>query len=78
MRKLLLTIAFTVIFATAMKASVNIGAKEYAADTLFHRVIGPGIVNTIIRLPDYPLNVYLLEADMSNPYNRIETAQGQN
>lgn len=78
MRKLLLTIAFTVIFATAMKASVNIGAKEYAADTLFHRVIGPGIVNTIIRLPEYPLNVYLLEADMSNPYNRIETAQGQN
>lgn len=59
-------------------ASVMIGTKEYSADTLFHRVIGPGVVNTIIRLPDYPLNVYLLEADMNNPYNRIETAQGQN
>ncbi len=41
------------------------------------RQLGPGITNTIIRIPDYPLNVYLLEADMNNPYNRIETMQGQ-
>ncbi len=66
------------ICTTSAMAVITIGNKQYAADTLFRRQIGPGIVNTIIRIPDFPLNVYLLEADMNNPYNRVETTQGQN
>lgn len=77
MRKLLLVMWLAAACASSAMAAVTIGSKQYAADTLFHRQIGPGIVNTIIRIPDYPLNVYLLEADMNNPYNRVETAQGQ-
>ena len=78
MRKLLLVLTLAVICTTSSMAVITIGSKQYAADTLFRRQIGPGIVNTIIRIPDYPLNVYLLEADMNNPYNRVETTQGQN
>ena len=78
MRKLLLVMTLAAICATTSMAAVTIGTKQYTADTLFRRQIGPGIVNTILRIPEYPLNVYLLEADMNNPYNRVETGQGQN
>ena len=75
-RTILLPLLFTLVACTAM-AQVVIGGSEYQVDTLFRRQLGPGIMNTIIRIPGYPLNVYLLEADMDNPYNRIETMQGQ-
>ncbi|MDO4510988.1 MAG: phosphodiester glycosidase family protein [Bacteroidales bacterium] len=77
MRKSLLTLVSAALCASSAMAAITIGEKTYSADTLFHRHIGPGLVNTIIRIPDYPLNVYLLEADMNNPYNRVETMQGQ-
>lgn len=57
-------------------AAVVIGDKTYEMDTLLHRTIGPGIVNTIVRIPDYPLNVYVLEADVTNPHMRVETTSG--
>ncbi|MBR5102232.1 MAG: phosphodiester glycosidase family protein [Muribaculaceae bacterium] len=74
---------FVILSIVALSASlacadVTIGDKNYKVDTLFHRQVGPGIVNTIIRIPDYPLNVYLLHADMDNSYNRVETMQAQN
>ena len=59
-------------------AQVVIGTKTYSVDTIFNREIGPGIVHTRVRIPDYPLNVYLLEIDMTNPYNRVETTQAVN
>ncbi len=77
MRKLLLVITLAASCVASSIATITIGSTQYAADTLFRRQIGPGIVNTIIRIPDFPLNVYLLEADMNNPYNRVETGQGQ-
>ena len=61
-----------------LTAGITIGDVVYSADTIMHRQVGPGIYNTIIRIPDYPLNVYLLEADLNNPYNRIETTIGYN
>ena len=64
--------------AIGAQASVTIGSKEYRADTLEHRQVGPGIIHTMMRLPDYPLNVYLLEADMDNPYNGVETTIAYN
>lgn len=69
MKKILLTIALLVLGIYSVSAGINIGGTIYNADTIMHRQVGPGIYNTIIRIPDYPLNVYLLEADMTNPYN---------
>lgn len=62
--------------ALASWASVVIDGTTYAADTVMHRQIGPGIVNTILRLPDYPLNVYVLETDLTNAYNHVESTIG--
>jgi hypothetical protein len=77
MKQLIIALAFGAAMTLLSWAGITIGSTSYSADTLFRRQIGPGIVNTIIRIPDYPLNVYLLEADMSNPYNRVETTVGQ-
>lgn len=61
-----------------MMAGISIGGTVYRADTIVHRQVGPSIYNTIIRIPDFPLNVYLLEADLNDPYNRVETTIGYN
>ena len=74
MKQLIIALAFGAAMTLPSWAGITIGSTSYSADTLFRRQIG---VNTIIRIPDYPLNVYLLEADMSNPYNRVETTVGQ-
>ena len=55
------------------RADIVIDGTTYHADTLVHRQVGPGMVNTIMRLPDYPLNVYVISVDLNNPNNRIET-----
>ena len=78
MKKILSTIAMLSLGTCAMMAGINIGGTVYSADTIMHRQVGPGIYNTIIRIPDYPLNVYLLETDLTNPYNRVETTIGYN
>ena len=78
MKKALTTIAVLVMFTTSISAGIKIGDVVYSADTILHRQVGPGIYNTILRIPDYPLNVYLLEADLNNPYNRVETTIGYN
>lgn len=78
MKKTITTTALMLCWAVAATASINIGGTEYRADTIMHRQIGPSIYNTIIRIPDYPLNVYLLEMDLNNPYNRVETTIAHN
>lgn len=72
-----LLFAATCCAALAM-AAVDIDGKTYEMDTLLHRTIGPGMVNTIVRIPDYPLNVYVLEADVTHPNMRVETTLGYN
>jgi hypothetical protein len=75
---------FFTLFVTAflgvasMLASVNISGTDYELDTISRRQIGPGLINTIMRLPGYPLTVYLLEMDLNNNYNRVETTYGYN
>ncbi len=59
-------------------AAVELNGTTYEMDTLLHRTVGPGIVNTIVRLPDYPLNVYVLEADLTHPNLHVETTIGYN
>ena len=66
---------FTALLMTvaAARADIVVNDKTYHADTLVYRQVGPGLVNTVMRLPDYPLNVYVLSVDLNNPNNRIET-----
>ena len=75
----LLMCASSVAFAAeeAVNHQINIGDKEYTASLLQKRDIGPGTTWRRIRIQEYPLNVNLVTMDMSNPYNRVETFQGQ-
>lgn len=78
MKQIYLTLLAATCCVSSAMADVTINGKEYRIDTLSHRTIGPGIVNTIVRIPDYPLNVYVLEADVTNPHLRVETTVGYN
>lgn len=69
---LLLLTALTLSFFSA-HADIVIDGKTYHADTLVYRQVGPGIVNAIVRLPGFPLNVYVVTVDLNNPNNRVET-----
>ncbi len=61
-----------------LHADIVINGVAYHADTLVRRQVGPGMINTIVRLPDFPLNIYLVETDMDNPHNRVETTFARN
>lgn len=61
----------------AARQQITIGDRQYEALLLEKRDIGPGTTWRRIRISDYPLNVNLVTMDMSNPYNRVETFQGQ-
>lgn len=73
MKKLITLIGIVAATTTAMHADVIIDGKSYEADTIIHRMVGPGMMHSVIRLPDYPLNVYVMEMDNTNPNNRVET-----
>lgn len=70
--------AFVALVVGTAFADVVIAGKTYDADTVMRRQVGPGIMNTIVRLPEYPLNIYILETDMTNPNNRVETTVSYN
>ena len=74
--QILLFAALLLTVATA-QADIVIDDKTYHADTLVYRQVGPGMINAIVRLPEYPLNVYVVTVDLNNPYNRVETTFGQ-
>lgn len=59
-------------------SAITIGGKEYSVDTLEMRQVGPGMQYLRVRIPDYPLNVYMLATDLNNEHNRIETTIGYN
>ena len=76
-RFLLLLVIMALTTGTAC-ADFVINDRTYRVDTLVHRQVGPGMANTIVRIPDYPLNVYVTEVDLNNPHNRVETTIGYN
>ncbi len=77
MKRLFWFLAAMLICGSA-QAGFVINGNQYSVDTLVHRQVGPGMFNTIVRIPDYPLNVYVMEVDLNNPNNRIETTIGYN
>ena len=54
-------------------SAININGVEKKIDTLEHRQVGPGVFYTRFQLPDYPLSAYILQVDLNNPHNFIET-----
>ena len=77
-RNILLFFLFALLVFVPAQASFYVDGVTYRADTLVHRQVGPGMVNTIVRLPQYPLNVYVVEVDLNNPNNRVETTYAYN
>lgn len=78
MKKILLFLLILASTSILADAEFVIDSQTYAVDTLVHRQVGPGMVNTIVRIPGYPLNVYVMEVDLNNPNNRVETTIGYN
>lgn len=77
-KNLLLLATVGALTCITAHADFTIDDINYHVDTLVHRQVGPGMVNTIVRIPDYPLNVYVTEVDLNNPNNRVETTIGYN
>ena len=77
MRKITTFLLFAVLTVLSVSAELVLNGKNCTIDTLWQRQIGPGIIETRLRLPEYPLNVYLLETDVTNEYNRVETTQAK-
>ncbi len=76
-RNLLLLVACTVVSMSA-RADFLVAGEYYHVDTILHRQVGPGILNTIIRLPDFAMTAYVLSVDLNNPNNRVETTAAYN
>ena len=74
---LLFSLLLAAVAMVPLHADIVINGVAYHADTLQRRQVAPGTISTIVRLPDYPLNIYLIESDMNNPYNRVETTFGR-
>ena len=73
MKKVITLLAFVALFATTALADITVDGKSYAVDTIIHRQVGPGMMHSVIRLPSWPLNVYISEMDVTNPNNRVES-----
>ncbi len=71
-------ICVLVAVAASAQGYVELNGKSYQVDTISQRVIGPGVTHTIVRVPGYPLNAYVLETDLTNPYNNVEMNQAYN
>ena len=67
MRKIV-SLCLFLFCAVAVYAQAVIGTTTYQVDTIFHRQIGPGVVHTRLRLPEYPLNVYCVSPNVIELY----------
>ena len=78
MKSRLLYILFLLALAIPARADFLIDGEYYHADTIVHRQVGPGIMNTIVRLPEWSMNFYVLAVDLNNPNNCVETTTAMN
>ncbi len=74
--KLFFISLFSVFSLTLYSQGISIEGKNYSVDTLLYQMqIGPGVYHSSYRLPGYPLNFQVMEVDLKNPYNMIETVK---
>lgn len=77
MKHFLLSLLFSVGAISATADSFLIDETEYNYDVLCKKEVGPGVTYIRLRIPDFPLNINYMQVDLNNPYNQIETFQGQ-
>lgn len=76
MKKIIFVSFFIFFFASVYSQGITIDGKNYTVDTLLYQMqIGPGVYHSSYRLPEYPLNFQVMEVDLKNPYNMIETVK---
>ena len=77
MKHFLLSLLLSVGAISATADSFLIDETEYNYDVLCKKKVGPGVTYVRLRIPDFPLNINYMQVDLNNPYNQIETFQGQ-
>lgn len=74
-------LAFATLFSfrVAANPTIDINGTQYTVDTLEHYQAGPGVMYTkfTIKNGQKLRTLYVLETDMTNPYNKIEEWQSQ-
>lgn len=78
MKRIITSMCAALLCTGAAFAQAVIDGNTYTVDTICQRQEGPGIVYTQVRLDKYPMNAYVLEMDLNNKYNRIETTHAYN
>ncbi|MGC3978132.1 MAG: phosphodiester glycosidase family protein [Paludibacteraceae bacterium] len=74
--KYLIIIFAGLVLSNNVKAgNIDIWGVTKTIDTLEYKQVGPGIMYSRFKLPQYPLSVYMMTVDLNNPYNLIETFQ---
>lgn len=77
MKKTLLFLTLAAFGLTASAAGININGQDYAVDTMVVKhSVGPGTQYAYYRLPQRPLEIHVLEVDLSNPYIKLEVWNG--
>lgn len=78
-KKLLLTSIFGMIVATSTASNLFVNNTDYEVDTLvIKHTVGPGTTYAYYRLPARPLEIHVLEMDLTNPYLNMEVWNGGN
>lgn len=82
MRRLYTFAAIAAMLAGIVPAGakdLHINNTDYKVDTLVYRhQVGPGVEYAYYRLPDRPIDIHVLEADLTNPYLVFEVWNGGN
>ncbi len=78
MKKLLLALLPVLAFAPATDAkNLFINGQDYEVDTLVYKhPVGPGTTYAYYRVPDRPIDMFVLEIDLNNPYITLEVCNG--
>ena len=77
MKKALLITPLLLLYGAGTSATINVGGVAKQVDTLECRSVGPGVEYVRMHMPEYPLDVYTLTIDLSNPYNDVNTFIGK-
>lgn len=77
MKKLLLLSTLAAISLTASAADLPLNGQEYPVDTMIVKhYVGPGTQYAYYRCPTRPLDIFVLEIDLTNPYITMEVWNG--
>lgn len=77
---LVFTFLVASVAAIAQSGTIDINGNKYAVDTLEHYMVGPGVDYTRfdVTIDNKLHQLYLLETDLTNPYNSVEEHQSGN